>query len=304
MTIERWGSLSVADHADTPGLVANVLLYDRLVLPVYTEDPNRDEKKYWVEKGWSPDLQETRLKQLGDLAIHRPWDKFRRDLYVSRRQQLEAEQFDSKIIDDYQLTRMILAQEQVTEKPPGVNHVDVIAAYNSTAAAQHDLELTAAERNLAAQAVLLTRRLAIPDIPNLEDRLRLAIDLSRDDDFRKRRADLFEWQQRMAAKDVPPEAVVAELCALTDAYNEAVRKAHKNVYWRYAFTVAGIAISLAALPIGAAAIAAGASAGLSILRFAMFDKKPAVEPGDARPAAMFHDIEAKIDLELKPPEHP
>ena len=196
------------------------------------------------------------------------------------------------------------SQEQVTEKPPGVNHVDVIAAYNSTAAAQHDLELTAAERNLAAQAVLLTRRLAIPDIPNLEDRLRLAIDLSRDDDFRKRRADLFEWQQRMAAKDVPPEAVVAELCALTDAYNDAVRRAHKNVYWRYAFTVAGIAISLAALPIGAAAIAAGASAGLSILRFAMFDKKPAVEPGDARPAAMFHDIEAKIDLELKPPEHP
>jgi hypothetical protein len=36
MSIERWGSLSVADHTDTAALAVNVLLYDRLVLPVMT----------------------------------------------------------------------------------------------------------------------------------------------------------------------------------------------------------------------------------------------------------------------------
>ena len=57
MKFERWGSLSVDDHLDTRALVANVLLYDRLVVPVMTEQPDRNERAYWISKGWDPDLQ-------------------------------------------------------------------------------------------------------------------------------------------------------------------------------------------------------------------------------------------------------
>ncbi len=34
MLIERWGTLSVKDHLDAQALVADLLLYDRLVFPV------------------------------------------------------------------------------------------------------------------------------------------------------------------------------------------------------------------------------------------------------------------------------
>ena len=78
MPFERWGSLSVNDHVDTQALVANVLLYDRLVAPVMTEQVDRDERAYWISRGWDPDLQQRRLETLEDLAIRRPWDAARR----------------------------------------------------------------------------------------------------------------------------------------------------------------------------------------------------------------------------------
>jgi hypothetical protein len=78
MPFERWGSLSVNDHVDTQALVANVLLYDRLVVPIMTEQVDRDERAYWISRGWDPDLQQRRLETLEDLAIRRPRDTARR----------------------------------------------------------------------------------------------------------------------------------------------------------------------------------------------------------------------------------
>lgn len=84
MAIERWGSLSVADHNDTAALTANVLLYDRLVMPIYTEARDRNEREYRDEKGWNPDLQNQRREHLGDLIIECAWDETRRQSYTER----------------------------------------------------------------------------------------------------------------------------------------------------------------------------------------------------------------------------
>jgi hypothetical protein len=78
MPFERWGSLPVNDHVDTQALVANVLLYRWLVVPVMTEQVDCDERAYWISRGWDPDLQQRRLETLEDLAIRRPWDAARR----------------------------------------------------------------------------------------------------------------------------------------------------------------------------------------------------------------------------------
>jgi hypothetical protein len=40
MSRERWGTFSVIDHKNAAALVPDVLLYDRLVLPVPTTDKN------------------------------------------------------------------------------------------------------------------------------------------------------------------------------------------------------------------------------------------------------------------------
>jgi hypothetical protein len=84
MSFERWGSLSVDDHLDTQALIANVLLYDRLVVSVMTEQPDRDERAYWISRGWDPDLQLKRRDLLEDLAVRRPWSTARRELFRTR----------------------------------------------------------------------------------------------------------------------------------------------------------------------------------------------------------------------------
>jgi hypothetical protein len=292
MAFERWGSLSVADHIDAAALAANVLLYDRVVLPLMAEQPDRDERAYWEERGWDPKLQRKRLDDLQELAVGRPWNWQRRNEFKSRLAELKVESRDAQKIGQ-RITREILAQEQVREKFPGVEHVTVIAAYNSIDLARKDFRIEDSEGALAAQAVLLARKLAVPNLPKPEETLILARDLSRDTTFRTKRANLFDWQQVVAQEKVPPEAVVARLSTMNDEYNDTVLQATKQVYWKFAFTVFGIGLGFA----GGVTIGVAASAALSLLQFATFDRKPAVDSNS--PVAMFHDIEQRIGLKLK-----
>src|SRR5687767_2654232 len=124
---ERWGSLSVDDHTNTAALIAHVLLFDRLIVPVMTEQVDRNERAYWVKKGWDPDLQLERLDVLEDLAIRRPWDAQRRASFRTRILELTAEQHDAEA--GKHLTRMILAQETPVEKGADVDGVTVVPAY-------------------------------------------------------------------------------------------------------------------------------------------------------------------------------
>jgi hypothetical protein len=288
MPFERWGSLSVADHTDTESLTANVLLYDRLIVPVMTDQVDRDERHYWVDHGWDPDLQLKRLDEMEELAIRRPWDRNRRKMFKSRAAQLAAEQ-----VDAYAVTRQILAQEQVIETIPGVQHVQVIAAYNSTSGLKHDYRLADVGDHLSAQAYLLTRRLAVPDAKDPEKAFKLALELSRDPGFRSKRAALFDWQETLP-KGCTPQAAVERLAEMADTYNDEVRAASGKVRWKLAFTVCGIGLGFATGGVAAAA----AAAALSLVQFAMFDGKPVVEAGDARPAAMFHDIKVRVGIPL------
>lgn len=293
MTIERWGSLSVNDHVDTASLAANVLLYDRLVIPAMATQDDRDERGYWLDRGWDPDLQRKRIDQLEELAVVRPWNAARRAAYANRLAEVRGEQSN---VDAYGITRSTLAHELVLHKPPGVQHADVVAAYNSGAALARDFTLDNAREHVAAQAVLLCRRLALPDLGDPEQTLKLARALSRDPSFKLKRAALFDWQQTAVLRGLAPDAAVGLVAEMTDDYNAAVLAATRKVVWKLAFTVCGIGLGFATGGLGAAA----ASAALSLVQFATLDKDPVIEAGRATPAAMFHDIEARVGFKLKP----
>jgi hypothetical protein len=295
MTFERWGALSVADHVDTAGLVANVLLYDRLVVPVATEQPDRDELGYWNAQGWAPDLQHRRLEQLGDLAIRRPWDVERRALFRSRMDEFRGLSRERAYVDAQGMTRRILAHEHQVEKPPNVHHVQVIPAYNSVEGLQEDFVVDDTKKEIAAQAFLLSRRLVLPDPPDVEDALRVAIELSQDAEFRAKRADLFDWQENVASRGIPAQAVVEELGSMAEAYNDCVARAHTKIKTRFAFTLFGIGLGFAT----GGLVGAAAGAALALVQFVTLDRKPAVEAGSATPAAMFHDVTERIGLSLK-----
>ncbi len=66
MPSERWGAFSVIDHIDAGALAADVLLYDRLVLPV---PQDKAEEERWKFHNWQPDLQKQRIDVWATLPI-------------------------------------------------------------------------------------------------------------------------------------------------------------------------------------------------------------------------------------------
>ena len=64
---ELWATYSVKDHCQPRAFIADVLLYDRLVIPIPPRKPDEVheyEWKRWKSKGWDPALQERLLKAM------------------------------------------------------------------------------------------------------------------------------------------------------------------------------------------------------------------------------------------------
>ena len=72
MALQLWGTYSVADHCTAFPFVADMLLYDRLIVPVPPEGDGAEWQR-WVEKQWKPDRQRTLLAELGDYVRRVPW---------------------------------------------------------------------------------------------------------------------------------------------------------------------------------------------------------------------------------------
>jgi hypothetical protein len=304
MTSERWGAFSVIDYKNTELLVPEVLLYDRLVIPVPSDEL---EKQRWSQKGWNPDLLYQRLEQLDDLAIKAPWDENRRRLFKEKMEFLKWHREDAKDVvgevrqqNPCQMTRRILAQDQnlLREKlPKGISQVNVVAAYQS----EHDFkedyilseDLTAEFSNLC---LMIGQRLAVPTGTDHEKALVKAIKLARDEDFRRRRRKLYRWQENAITNGIKSQDAVNDLDDLIEEYNDCVKSEMRKIKYRYAFTIGGAAFAVVGgllhdpLSTISGLISAGGSA-ISLGQLFTLDGRPAINAGDAEPAAMFHDVQ-------------
>jgi hypothetical protein len=294
MARERWGTFSVIDHKNAASLVPEVLLYDRLVLPV---PPDDQERRRWQSKGWAPEVLDLRLEQLGDLAIRASWDLELQKDFRQRMKQLKETQFDATQMSKeaqeslhYQMTRMILAQTQSRVLPRDVTSVVTVAAYQSA----HDfnthfvLDKASADSDRATLGFLLAHKFAVPDDRDPEKALGKAIDLSNDEEFREHRRKLYAWQDDVIGQGIPPQRAIQEMEEMVAKYNQCVERAVKTVYYKFAFAVAAAGLALAAAPLGAPL--AGVAAMCSLVQFATLDRKPVVDAGESAPAALFHDV--------------
>lgn len=70
MAFETWGTFSVADHLADRAFVADVVLYDRLVIPV----PDDQERERWERIGRAPDVLDRKLTILEEPSRGKPRD--------------------------------------------------------------------------------------------------------------------------------------------------------------------------------------------------------------------------------------
>lgn len=293
-TRQRWGTFSVSDHIRSAPFVADVLLYDRLVIPY----PPPSDRAEWARRGWQPSRLEACLEALDDLALQVPWDASRRNLWKARYKAAANVGFDTRNlteaaahqIDPMHVTRILLASDLLPTLPDGVAKVWPLAAYPSAMAGHRDLSRTALVRRKEQLALALRQRFLVPTIAGVpfHKALARAAKLAKRDDFLVKRAKLNAWQESVIEEDIPEARALAEMDRLLKDYNEVIRKASQGVYWRFAYTV---------IPIGLGALGAGAMVpflaigGLVALhRFVKWDKAPKIDAGDCAGAAVFHDL--------------
>lgn len=84
---QRWAAFSVRAHRDLASLAADILLYDRIILPVPEDDPERER---WIRKQWNPDDIAKRVVQSAGRIIAVPWTADLRAEWQNRWDQLRT----------------------------------------------------------------------------------------------------------------------------------------------------------------------------------------------------------------------
>lgn len=325
MTRERWGTFSVKDHLNTAALAREILLYDRLVIPIPSDDGERDR---WAREGWAPELLDKRLETLGkDLVEPVPWDSELRKKYDQIRQDYAS--LKTTINDDFiykfqelrqsgeinfGMTRRALIEYRPKTLPKGVTHVVSVAAYQSEADFRSDFILSNIsnvkntdqnfESTSSELGLLLRQKIVVPNWETPAESLKKAIDLAREREFKEHRRKSYDWQEDVAEKitkgKMTFEKALEEIDQLADKYNQTVKSKAKDFRTKFLFTVAPIALPLTqSLQTGhfdpiMTPMFTALGAAISIGGFMYSNRSSVHTAGEGDPAAMFHDI--KDDL--------
>ena len=222
----RWATFLVIDHKNLISLIPEVLLYDRLVFPVPTDEADRARWKD-PRNNWDPDLLAQRIKELGDLAIPTPWTLELREEWSVRWERLKQLGKDTRGIA-MNLTPHILSMKAWQDRvPPPI----MIAAYQNAATARADfnvIEDRDVPRSDRAElhrevGVLFERNLTMPRAQDSQRAFEKAIKLAHNSDFLHARRNLFEWEDQIVTAGWPIEAAMKELKWRVEAHDDFVK---------------------------------------------------------------------------------
>lgn len=273
--LRLWGCYSVSDHLEPRAFVADLLLYDRLVIPT----PAPDDWNRW-EKRWDPDRQARLLEILGPLAEPMEWSIELRGQLDDRYSPGAAAVDVSHAGDPYQATRMIIT-DQVMDRAVATGDVRGVAVYAEPD--RFDREWTlgrsfpfvrretviqpgevreAGDPLLAAQqdlARVIVTRLVVPDDGvSDEEVLKRTVELVSDDRVAQARAEL----QHLVGSIPPhlkPSTIAGEVDDVVTRLNEAVSRRTKRQRARVALQLASAGAGTVALWAPPVGIAAGPS---------------------------------------------
>ena len=287
--------------------VTEVLLYDRLIIPV--PDP---KDRPWP-KEWEPELLQhclnilkVKKKDEDGLALTVPWDSSKRERFKNRMSMgsaLATQQRDPEktyYMDPFEMTRALIKDEFLPALPPGVSKAWTVAAYPSADAFRREVSISDPDRKTRL-ATLLSHRFFTPvGSDPKHEMLKRAVDLATTDDFRRKRRRFYEKQEEIIQEEISDEKAIEEFEQLLSDYDKAIQKAFHNAIAKYAFTVIPIGLSMTGAILAGketGLVIAAASGLVQLTRFWKFDRKPAIADGDLDAAAMIHDARKVLSLD-------
>jgi hypothetical protein len=291
MPIRRWATYSVRDHNHPDAFVADVLLYDRLIVPV---PPAGDREEYarWVKEGWAPGRLRKVLDQISDLVEEVPWDRRLQERFADSWEAAKAVGRDS-----YYTTREFLCSQVVAGEL-----VRPVVAYDSEEKFRADVQ---AEPGRAVQtvvdrlAIAFRHEFLVPDATmNHVERLEKAAELARSANFRRARTRFYEWQESVISRGYSLGQAMTEMKDMLAEYDAALKEAKWKKTLRYGIFVVGLAVPvLKELHTIADEIASRSEIGLKIVEFARGEEKSQHgDLNDLKPAAMLHTSIKELGL--------
>jgi hypothetical protein len=302
---ELWATFSVKDHVRASTFVAEVLVYDKLLIPVVPTradglsdaEANREWRR-WEEQGWDPARQTQLVALLKDRVEIIPWTAERQSDW----QQSMAAEFNSARRNGYFTTGTVLqrfapAMARTVVAVPQYTSLEDLEASAGIRRRQNPHEPVAANNLLA----VLGFELLVPENPEQDDfgALRQAVEVASDPAYRDARRALFAWQRRFFHGDQTDarsiKAAVGEMSGMVADLRKANRMSKIWKGFKHVFAFAGASSKVAAL---APPVAALAPAGAAIATVGSFvvDAAQGTVPG--MPAAtLIADARERLGLD-------
>jgi hypothetical protein len=322
---ELWGTFSVWDHVQPGAFLAEVVMYDRLVIPV---PPNPDQAQTpedhafareqwtrWERAGWQPERMRALLDVVRPVAEPIEWDREHHEQWQQEYAEYESGSPAAANLVARIMAGRVTAQVLLRHLPAKAAGAVAVAPFTSLDDLKRELGITdndglvrrqAASRGLPDSMVsaVVGREFLVPSDPDRDEfyLLREAVDLVQQQDYRMARAAFHAAMLSFAdAGRTDFDSVRTAVEAMETQLATLDQLARRRRVWnalRRAFFFAQVATDLAAAPINP--VAAGRAA-ISIGQFTTTEllANPA-DPNQPGPAgALLHDAQRKLKLTLQ-----
>ncbi len=310
MAREVWGTFSVKDHTQRRAFVADVMLFDRLRIPVPTEEDWGE----WEREGWQPERQQALLKVLKDRAKPIYWDDVQRAKWRERWNQAK-EAGEATRVTAFQMTR----DQLIETLPRGVTGIQSVTSYPDFDSLREDLDIEPVQGAIqpypaSVITAVLGRTFFVPADSGIEriefteelELLEKAVELSSNRQNYRRRASYWRWQREFCDGTVTDQETVAaaveEMNDLLQEEHDAIRQQRIDTIARYAFIFCTVSVGVLSGPLAPATLG---SAFITLGQFAWNEaraRQKRREIGDrsqdeANVAALFHDLRKHFGME-------
>jgi len=297
-----WACFSVFDHLEQGAFLPEVVMYDRLVVPVPPKSEPQEWER-WEGKSWDPSRQQMLLSILDPVVERVEWTATRRAEWAknyAQRRSSAGEYVKRSLAGE-------LTASSLFDVPPAMAHpVVATAPYTSLEKLTEDLGISrkTSRAPLPASTVsaVVGRELLLP-----QDSSRTELELlqeavhvvTEETDYRNGRAALNDRMQKFSRGGFTDlESVAAAVKDIKKACDQLERAVLKRKIWimsRRLFSFAQIALGAALTPISPVAI------GLVVVGLGQFTatemlsdpKKPELQSPDL---AMLLDVQHELDL--------
>jgi hypothetical protein len=324
--VSLWGTFSVADHLRRRPFVADVLLYDLLLVPV---PDSEDEMKRWRDRKRDPELQHDLLELVGELGVPVPWSIERHDQWAQRYSETVRPGTDEAMVRDdvaqavasdansiaaarvaatgagapdpddpaNWVTRQVLAEEfgslkdrALVARIPRVNEIEAVVAYGSYRKFSIQRGNVLNEVTPGGQPVFTFGwSFFVPSNSKRSDKdlLREAVELAHAEEILTWRAAVQRWRRNTILLGKSDDAALADMEAMIADYHRAARRLKIQVRSRW-----GLAVTAAAAGAAAAFVP---PVGIPAAIFGLGSLIPSGNiPKSLEAAAMFHEARRRF----------